>query len=54
MRKYLNSENTKHGEVRQLKRENLQLWDSADNYGVSWKSHKLHATTKRLTDFLPF
>jgi hypothetical protein len=35
MRKYLHSESSKHGEVRQLKRENPQLWDSADNWKVT-------------------
>ncbi len=35
MRKYLHLESSKDGKVRQLKRENPQLWDSADNWRVT-------------------
>jgi hypothetical protein len=44
MRKYLHLESSKHGKVRQLKRENPQLWDSADNWPVSTFYPTLHPT----------
>jgi hypothetical protein len=52
MRKYLHSENSKHGEFRQLKRENpetTKMWDYADNWPVSTFYPTLHPTKGKNT-----
>jgi hypothetical protein len=54
MKKYLNSKSSKHDEVRRLKRENPQLWDSAFLFIGEFGIYRVFAQMKQNLNFDAF